>query len=49
MIINFSTVFKALDTFVAQHNTASESLSTRLRQPVVATVGMVLMRVMSYF
>ncbi len=37
MVIHFSTVFKALDTFIAQHNTTSDSLSARLRQPVIAT------------
>lgn len=36
-IIHFSIAFKALDTFVAQHNATSDSLSTRLRQPVIAT------------
>ncbi|QHI36718.1 hypothetical protein IMCC3317_46770 [Kordia antarctica] len=37
MVIHFSTVFKALDTFVAKHNATSDSLSARLRQPVIAT------------
>lgn len=36
-IIHFSIAFKALDTFVAQHNATADSLSTRLRQPVIAT------------
>ncbi|WP_046759370.1 hypothetical protein, partial [Kordia jejudonensis] len=36
-IIHFSIVFKALDVFVEKHNTTADSLSTRLRQPVIAT------------
>ncbi|MBC8755856.1 hypothetical protein H2O64_14355 [Kordia sp. YSTF-M3] len=36
-IIHFSTAFKALDTFVAQYNATSDNLSSRLRQPVIAT------------
>ena len=36
-IIHFSTVFKVLDVFVEKHNAASDSLSNRLRQPVIAT------------
>ena len=36
-IIHFSSVFKALDRFVAQHNATTDLLSDRLRQPVIAT------------
>ncbi len=36
-IIHFSTVFKALDVFVEKHNAFSDDLSSRLRQPVIAT------------
>ncbi|WP_053002649.1 hypothetical protein [Kordia jejudonensis] len=36
-IIHFSTVFKALDVFVDKHNAFSDNLSSRLRQPVIAT------------
>ena len=36
-IIHFSSVFKALDRFVAQHNGTTNRLSDRLRQPVIST------------
>ena len=36
-IIHFSTVFKRLDHFVKTHNSNSPTLSTHLRQPMVAT------------